>query len=50
MGRAHTFSGIQGFIGHDCGKVPTDKFNKKRLFGFWQQQEEVWIVPVFAII
>lgn len=48
-GRAQTFSGIKGFIGLDYGKVLTHMLHKKQLFEFWQQWEEVWIMPVFAI-
>lgn len=49
VGRAQTFSGIKGFVGLDCGKVPTHTLHKKQLFEFWQRWEEVCVMPVFAI-
>lgn len=48
-GQGTYFLRDSGFIGLDCGKVPTNILHEKQLSEFWPQWEEVWIVPVFVI-
>lgn len=49
VGRARTFSRMKGFVGLDHGKVPTNMLHKKQLFKFWQQWEQVWVMPTSVI-